>query len=248
MAKSKSVTGKFRITHMDEWDQSFVDAEIPGFILFDRNGRGEFQFGCVSGTMDCERTERNGKPAVEWSFEGHDDRDPISGRGWAVLQDDGTLAGKFSIHNGDSSAFTAEGDADRPPRKKPKRRVRATATKKKSTIVVDADKIRPGRIRQPSLPDALLKRIRAIHTAVKGVYDQPLEQMELNFMRDSDPEREVALWERIVAAMSHASAAMPELDRKMILKTLLAYSMGGLTKKELADVAVKRIIKIAEKV
>jgi hypothetical protein len=246
MAKSHPISGKFRITHMDEWDQDFVDAEIPGFILFDQNGRGEFQFGYVSGTMDCEQTERSGRPAIEWSFEGNDEMDPISGRGWAVLQEDGTLAGKFSIHDGDSSGFTGEKDQEA-TRKKPVRRVRATDAKTNRTIVVDADKIRPGRIQQPSLPDALLKRIRAIHTAVKGVYDQPLEQMELNFMRDSDPEREVALWERIVAAMAQASAAMPRLDRKMILKTLLAYSMSALTKKELADATVKKIIKIAEK-
>lgn len=246
MAKSHLVTGKFRITHMDEWDQDFVDAEIPGFILFDQNGRGEFQFGHVSGSTDCELTERNGKPAVEWSFEGNDEMDPISGRGWAVLQDDGTLAGKFSIHDGDSSAFAAEKDQEA-IRKKPGRSVRATDAKTNRAIVVDADKIRPGRIQRSSLPDALLKRIRAIHTAVKGVSNQPLEQMELNFMRDSDPEREVALWERIVAAMAKASAAMPEVDRKMILKTFLAYSVGALTKKELADVTVKKVIKIAEK-
>lgn len=66
---SKPITGKFHITHMDMWDQDFVDAEVPGFISFDKHGQGEFQFGYVTGQMDCEQTELDGRPAVEWSWE-----------------------------------------------------------------------------------------------------------------------------------------------------------------------------------
>jgi hypothetical protein len=125
--------------------------------------------------------------------------------------------------------------------------VRAIDSTTGKAIKVNIDKVKPGRIRQESLPDDLLQRIRAIHTAVKGVYDQTLEQMELNFMRDSDPEGEIALWEKLVAGMEKAATAMPKLDRKIILRTLLAYSMGALSKKELADAKVKKIIAVAEK-
>lgn len=246
MSKSKSIAGKFRITHMDQWDQDFVDAEIPGFILFGLRGRGEFHFGYVSGGMDYEQSERNGKPAVEWTFDGNDEMDPISGRGWAILQADGTLTGKFFIHQGDNSGFTAKKDPEKGIRKKPGRKLSATDASTGKTVEVEIDKLQPGRIRHASLPDDLLGRIRAIHTAVNGVLEQPLEQMELNFMRDSDPEREVALWERIVAGMEKVATTMPRLDRKTILKTLLAYSVGALSKKELADSTVKKIIARAE--
>ena len=102
------IFGRFRITHMEEWDQDFVDAEMPGFIRFDPDDMGEFHFGYVHGSMDCEQTERDDKPAVEWSFEGNDEMHTTSGRGWAILQDDETLVGELLFHRGDSSGFTAK--------------------------------------------------------------------------------------------------------------------------------------------
>ena len=70
MSKKKPpILGRFRITQMEAWDQDFVDAETPGFIRFDPDDRGEFHFGYAHGSMDCEQTERDGRPAVEWSSE-----------------------------------------------------------------------------------------------------------------------------------------------------------------------------------
>src|ERR1035437_6889738 len=107
MPKAAGVTGTFRISHMDQWDQEFVDAEMPGFIRFDSRRVGEFHFGYVHGHMGVEQTERNGKPAVEWTWHGNNEMDEANGRGWAVLQDDGTLKGELFFHQGDSSGFTA---------------------------------------------------------------------------------------------------------------------------------------------
>jgi len=107
MSKAQPFTGTFKITHMDEWDQDFVDEEVPAFIRFDPDGQGAFHFGYVHGDMAVEFTERDGKPAAEWSWEGNDEMDPASGRGWVVLQDDGTLKGMLFFHNGESSGFTA---------------------------------------------------------------------------------------------------------------------------------------------
>jgi hypothetical protein len=112
----KSIFGRWRITHMDEWDQDFVNEEVEGYIRFDNGGSGEFQFGYVHGWIDHELTERDGKPAVEWSWEGNDEMDPVSGRGWAVLQNGEALTGKLAFHHGDKSGFlavkTAEGDRE----------------------------------------------------------------------------------------------------------------------------------------
>jgi hypothetical protein len=229
---SHPITGTFRITHMDEWDQDFVDAEVEGYIRFDPDGFGEFQFGYVHGDMTCEQTERDGKPAVEWSWEGNDEMEPSSGRGWAVLQDDGCLQGKLFFHSGDSSGFTAA----KKKTKKPKPKIQK----------IPIANLRMGPIRNASLPYDLLKRIRAIHTALKGIYDVSLEQMELNFMRDLHPADEVALWERIMAGLEKASKAMPKLDRKMIMTTLLGYSMGGRAAVDMKNPDVKKILRIAE--
>jgi hypothetical protein len=38
---------------------------------------------------------------VEFSWEGNDECDPASGRGWAVLEEDGSLCGRIFFHLGD---------------------------------------------------------------------------------------------------------------------------------------------------
>jgi len=67
---------------------------------------GHFQFGLVSGNINCLDTERDGKAAVEWSWEGMDEMDECSGRGWAML-DGEELRGMIFIHGGDHSDFVA---------------------------------------------------------------------------------------------------------------------------------------------
>ena len=108
MPQDHPTLGRWRITSMDRWDQAFVDAEVEGYFRFDRGEGGEFQFGYVRGGLTCEATERDGRPAVEWSWEGSDEMDPASGRGWARVDPDDTLQGVIHFHRGDRSGFTAE--------------------------------------------------------------------------------------------------------------------------------------------
>jgi hypothetical protein len=112
MAKAKPkpkspFTGRWRIISMEMWDQDFVDAEVEGYIEFDPNGTGHFQFGYVQGYMDCHLTTRDGEPAVEWTWDGNDEMDPAQGRGWAVLKGD-ELHGMIFFHGGDDSEFVAQ--------------------------------------------------------------------------------------------------------------------------------------------
>jgi len=96
--------GKWRIIEMELWDQDFVDAEVPGYISFSENGAGEFQFGYVHGFLDCHYSDE--KQKVEFSWEGNDEMDPASGRGFAVLKN-GILLGHLFFHKGDASGFKA---------------------------------------------------------------------------------------------------------------------------------------------
>ena len=93
------MVGRWRITRMENWDQDFVDAEVEGFFEFDRDGCGGFRFGYVSGQVDYREVERDGKPGVEFSWEGNDEMDPAQGRGWAVLDGDG-IEGRIFFHQG----------------------------------------------------------------------------------------------------------------------------------------------------
>lgn len=114
MAKSKSkskslFTGLWHIVSMTGWDEDYFNEEVQAFIEFEENGTGHFQFGYVSGYMDWRATERDGEPAVEWSWEGGDGADgtPLTGRGWAKLKDT-ELQGMIFIHLGDDSGFVAK--------------------------------------------------------------------------------------------------------------------------------------------
>ncbi|MFA6716820.1 MAG: hypothetical protein WCS27_15680 [Victivallaceae bacterium] len=97
-------TGKWRITEMEQWDQDFIDAEIPGYISFHSDNMGEFQFGYVHGFMDCRYSK--GNKMVEFSWEGNDEMDSASGRGIAVIED-GNISGHLFFHRGDDSTFKA---------------------------------------------------------------------------------------------------------------------------------------------
>jgi hypothetical protein len=79
----------------------------PGFIEFDDDGLGSLAFIVVTGELDCRDAERDGEPGVEFSWQGSDEGDQVSGRGWAALNPDGTLKGHIYFHLGDDSAFRA---------------------------------------------------------------------------------------------------------------------------------------------
>ena len=46
-----------------------------------RDGTGWFRFIAVEGHMDCRYVERKGRPAVEFSWDGNDEGDRVTGRG-----------------------------------------------------------------------------------------------------------------------------------------------------------------------
>ena len=106
--KTSPLLGRWRITEMEVWDREYIDAEVKAYIRFDPNGFGEFQFAYVSGSIDYRLVERDGRTAVEWSWDGNAEMDQVSGRGWAVLGQDGRLTGRLFIHDGDDSGFTAK--------------------------------------------------------------------------------------------------------------------------------------------
>ncbi len=88
--RNSNITGNYRITSMEMWGQDFVDAEVPGYIEIAKDGVGRFHIGYVQCDIDWQKTERDGNPAAEFTFEDMDEMEPTSGRGWVVIKD-GTL-------------------------------------------------------------------------------------------------------------------------------------------------------------
>jgi len=101
-----SISGKWRIIEMDVWDREAIDLVGPGFIEFRGQG-GQFHFIAVDGWMDCRHGQRSGRPYVNFTWEGNDECDPASGRGWARLLKDGSLTGHIYFHRGEDSGFKA---------------------------------------------------------------------------------------------------------------------------------------------
>ena len=107
MAKPKPknrVAGRWLIESMTEWDRDDIDEEVRGYFEFDAKDSGDFHLAYVQGQLDYRLGERNGKPAVEVSWDGHDEMDPVQGQGWLVLDGD-KLKGMFCFDDGDDSGI-----------------------------------------------------------------------------------------------------------------------------------------------
>src|SRR6476620_7194826 len=99
--------GRWRIVAMDLWDKAAIDLVEPGFITF--NGEeGEMRFIAVRAWLDVRYRSRDGVPIAEFSWEGIDEGDQRSGRGWATPADKGGLLGHIFFHDGDDSGFACE--------------------------------------------------------------------------------------------------------------------------------------------
>ncbi len=107
-ATATVLVSRWRITEMDLWEQDDVDLVAPGFIEFGRDRRGSLGFVAVQGGIDWRDASRGGRPGADFSWEGFDEGDPGTGRGWAVVEEDGSLRGHIYLHLGDNSGFRAE--------------------------------------------------------------------------------------------------------------------------------------------
>jgi hypothetical protein len=101
------IARKWRIAEMDLWDQDALELVGPAFIEFGKGRSGQFRFVAVEGWIDCLHKGRNGRSYVEFTWNGNDGCDLVSGRGWAKLDYDGSLSGRIFIHQGDNSGFKA---------------------------------------------------------------------------------------------------------------------------------------------
>ena len=107
--------GYWKIESMEMWDLDYIDLVLPGFIEFDDELMGNFQFGTVAGWLDCRVRQVADQETLEWSWEGQNDNDPGCGRGLARISGE-TLLGHIFLHRGDDSSFVASRRATRPLR------------------------------------------------------------------------------------------------------------------------------------
>jgi hypothetical protein len=68
---------------------------------------GTLTFGAIEAEIDCRIERFADRERLSFSFAGFDEGDEVSGRGWAVV-DENSMNGWFSFHLGDESTFKAE--------------------------------------------------------------------------------------------------------------------------------------------
>jgi len=100
-----SFVGRWRIVEMEQWDQDYVDTEETGHVTFEKRGSGGFHFGCVDASLDWRYDDSINR--VDFTFEGSDEGDPVSGRGWAKTEGK-QMDGQFVFRLGDESGFKAK--------------------------------------------------------------------------------------------------------------------------------------------
>lgn len=94
--------------------------------------------------------------------------------------------------------------------------------------LVRTENLKLGPIRHEQLPDALIQRIKVIHDALREVLSVSLEERIDDFRRDLYPEREVEVWELIVAAYKDITSqhGVRLSEKRQILSALVALTMG----------------------
>ena len=103
----KAFVGRWVIASMSQFDLDYIHSEGEGYFEFQESGYGDFQFDCVSGQMSCRTKTVARKLRVEWTWEGRDEMDDVSGWGWAVRKGE-ELHGEIIFHSGDETEFVAK--------------------------------------------------------------------------------------------------------------------------------------------
>src|SRR5436190_10352804 len=66
----EELCGRWRIVSMEIWDADAIDLVEPGFIQFNQDRSGQFGLIAVQGWMDCREATRDGRPCVEFTWDG----------------------------------------------------------------------------------------------------------------------------------------------------------------------------------
>lgn len=90
--------GTWYICEMEMWDEDYFNMDVQAYIKIDSKNLGKFQFGLVWGEIDGKEVHHPDGDRFEFTFEGVDEGDPISGFGWIKLKEKDIVEGEFRLH------------------------------------------------------------------------------------------------------------------------------------------------------
>lgn len=94
---------------------------------------------------------------------------------------------------------------------------------------IDPKDIQPRPIQRDSLSDEQLARVRALQSIFVEVDGQSVDQWVDNFKRDLNPDRELAIWEKMAGAYTSycTKRDLPVESKKEVYKVVLLRSMAS---------------------
>jgi hypothetical protein len=98
--------GAWYIAEMEAWDADYINAAGRGHLRIDQDGCGFMQFGAVEAALDCRHEDIDNNQRLEFTFQGVDEGDPVSGRGWCTVSGS-EMTGRIYFHWGEASGFAA---------------------------------------------------------------------------------------------------------------------------------------------
>ena len=98
-------TNRWYLVKMDEWDEEFFNMDG---IQIDAEGGGRFEFGAVQSELDGKAVKVGRVERFEFSFQGFDEAEQVSGCGWITLKEDDIIEGEIRFFQGDNLGFVAE--------------------------------------------------------------------------------------------------------------------------------------------
>jgi hypothetical protein len=114
--------GTWLISEMESWDTDFINLVGQGYVTIGQNSSGFMQFGAVELDLDWRLEDAGGIQRLEFTMQGFDEGDPVSGRGWAAVCGP-EMTGRIHFHQSEKSGFTAVREKKRRASTRPKAKV-----------------------------------------------------------------------------------------------------------------------------
>ena len=94
---------------------------------------------------------------------------------------------------------------------------------------VDPASLKPGQIKHERLSSGQMERIHKLRDTLAEVHHSPLEKWIDDFKRDADPDKELAVWERIADGYTRYCSRKPLSveAKKDVFQLLLLRSMAS---------------------
>lgn len=100
--------GKWNICEIDNENTDCYSLDEQAYIYIDSDNSGVLQFGLINGDLEGRIRINPNYKIYEFTLDGNEGFDDITGRGWLKLTDNNTVSGKIVIDDGDASDFVAK--------------------------------------------------------------------------------------------------------------------------------------------